>query len=296
MVEKITEEFIEGLQKTGLTDDEALVYLTLIRHGKKGTYVKNLDNHLLLNRTTIYSILNRLVEKECIKISEKSTAPKKAKIFVATSPAVHIDKVLREKKNEINELEKIRVDLVDKLERLYLKSMEYSIDNIDDFVKPYFKFLMENGWKVIEQKIEKSKFNYIFEVYDCTLIPPNSKYIKDCGFLVFKFDYVVEKDQNILNFVIDLLKRIGKEQILNKDIGVKNVKISDSEIKFYNKKYTSFKIEFLWPKVKEYQEFTKSVVLPIKEKIFYLWAETYEVVKEMVDVIFNVESISNKDL
>ena len=291
MVDKITEEFVKGLQKTGLTYEEALVYFTLIRHGKKGTYVRDLDYHLPIERTTIYSIINRLIEKGCVKIAEKTDAPKKAKIFVATSPTVFIDKILREKKKEVKDIEETKVNLADKLESVYLKSMEYEFEDIDDFIQPYFKPLMKKGWKVIEQIVEKSKINYMFEIYDCTLIIPDAKYVKDSGFLVVKFDYIVENDKNTLNFIIDLLKKVGKEQVLNKGIGVKDVKIYDSQIEFYNKKFPSFKTEFLWPDAKEYQELTKSVVLPIKNKIYFLWAETYEFVKEMVDVIFNVENI-----
>jgi len=291
MVDKITEEFIKALQLTGLTPEEALIYFTLIQHGKKGTYARDLDYHLPIERTTIYSILNRLIEKECVRVAKKSEAPKKAKIFVATSPTVFIDNILREKKQKVKEIEKMRLNFADKLESVFLKNMEYSFEDIDDFLKLYFEPLIVKGWKVIEQLVEKSKINYMFEIYDCTLIVPKAKYIKDCGFLVVKFDYIIENDKNTLNFIINLLKKVGKEQVLTKDIGVKDVKISDSQIEFYNKKYHSFKTKFLWLNTDEYQELTKSVVLPINSKIFFLWAETYEIVKEMVDVIFNVENI-----
>ncbi len=291
MIDKITEEFTRALQITGLTYEEALIYFTLIKHGKEGTYVRDLDYHLSIERTTIYSILNRLIEKECVKVTKKSEAPKKAKTFVATNPTVFIDKILREKKQKVKEIEIMRLNFADKLEEIFLKSMEYSLEDIDEFLKPYLEPLILKGWKVIEQLVEKSKRNYMFEIYDCTLITPKAKYVKDCGFLVVNFDYVVETDKNTLNFMIDLLKKVGKEQVLNKGIGVKDVNISDSQIEFYNKKYHSFKVKFLWPYTDEYQELTKSVVLPTNSKIFFLWAETHEIVKEMVDVIFNVENI-----
>jgi len=291
MVDKITNEFVKALQLTGLTSEEALIYFTLIQHGKKGTYVRDLIYHVPIKRTTIYSILNRIMEKECIRISEKSEAPKKAKIFVATSPTIFIDKILREKKKEVKELEEMRLNFVDKLEDVFLKSMEYSFEDIDDFLKPYFEPLIEKGWKVIEHVVERSKRNYMFEIYDCTLLVPNAKYVKDCGFIVIEFDNIIENDKNTLNFINGLLKKVGKEQVLTKGIGVVDVKIEDSQIEFYDNVYRSFKTEFLWPNSDEYQELTKSVVLPIKNKIFFLWAETYEIVKEMVDVIFNVENI-----
>ncbi len=292
MIDKITEEYIEGLKKIGLTDDESLVYFTLTRHGKKGTYVKDLVYHIPLKRTTIYSILNRLIEKKCVKIAEKSDAPKKAKIFVATSPSVFIDETIRKKKKELKIIEDIRSNLANKLESVYLESMEYSFKDIDEFLQPYFKPLMDKGWKVIEHTIEKSRMNYMFDIYDCALLIPNAKFVKDCGFIIIKFDHIVEKDIDTLNFIINLLKRIGKEQVLNKDIGVKDLKISDSKIEFYDNMYHSFKTEFLWENTKDFQELTKSVILPIGDKIFFLWAETYEFVKEMVYAIFNVERIS----
>ena len=65
-----TEDFIQALEKTGLTHEEALVFFTLAKHGKKGTYIKDLTDHIPIKRTTIYSIVNRFHDKGFVR--EKS--------------------------------------------------------------------------------------------------------------------------------------------------------------------------------------------------------------------------------
>ena len=51
-----------GLNRVGLSEDDAKVYLALLRKGDNGEKVGNLDKELDLKRTHIYRIIERLLE------------------------------------------------------------------------------------------------------------------------------------------------------------------------------------------------------------------------------------------
>ena len=103
ITEEKTQEFLKAIQKTGLNYDESRIYYTLIQHGKNGTYVKDLNEHLDIERTTIYSILKRLIVKGCVLESDRSNAPKKARMFIAFEPTKFFNKILIKKKKELEE-------------------------------------------------------------------------------------------------------------------------------------------------------------------------------------------------
>ena len=66
------EKFVRALEKSGLNYNEALVYFSLIKLGQKGATVYELDHHFtpFLKRTTIYSILHKLIELGCVREGE----------------------------------------------------------------------------------------------------------------------------------------------------------------------------------------------------------------------------------
>jgi len=53
------DQYTKDLTIFGLSNDEARVYLYLLRRGKKGDVVGRLKNDLEIGRTTIYAILER---------------------------------------------------------------------------------------------------------------------------------------------------------------------------------------------------------------------------------------------
>jgi DNA-binding MarR family transcriptional regulator len=284
-----TEEFIQGLEKTGLTHEEALIYFTLIQHGKKGTYIKDLTDHILIKRTTIYSIINRLHYRGFVRENSEYEGPKGAKMYAAISPELYINRMINLKKNEIEILEKIKIDVMDKLETVYLESVEFSINEIDDFLKPYLKPLYEKGWKVIEHLVEKSQITYGFEAYDTTLLAPDAKIVKDAGFMVFKYKRDVEDDLNTLNYMFDMLSRKGKEEVLNKGIGVVDVELKETKIEIRGKKFRGHLPNFKFEHADDYSQLTETVMIPVKNKIFFMWAENHKLILEMTNAIFEIE-------
>ena len=289
MTDDKIEEYIRGLQKTGLTREEALIYITLIQHGKKGTYIKDLTDHLPIKRTTIYSILNRLHDRGCVRENSEYEGPKGAKIYAAISPELYMSRIINKKKKEFEILEKIELDVIDKLETMYLESIEFSFNEIDDFLKPYLNPLYKKGWKVIEHIVEKFQITHDFEAYDTTLLVPDAKIVKDAGFMVFKYNRDVENDENTLNYMFDMLSRKGKEEVLDKGIGVVEVKLIESEIEINSKKFRGHLPKFKFEHTEEYVQLTETVMIPIKDKIFFLWAENHVIILELANVIFNFE-------
>ncbi len=289
MTDNKTEEYIQGLQKTGLKHEEALIYFNLIQHGKKGTYIKDLTDHLPIKRTTIYSILNRLHDRGYVRENLEYEGPKGAKMYAAISPELYMSRIINKKKSELEMLEKIELDVIDKLETMYLESIEFSISEIDDFLKPYLNPLYEKGWKVIEHIVEKSQITHEFEAYDTTLLVSNAKFVKDAGFMVFRYNRDVEYDENTLNYMFDMLSRKGKEEVLNKGIGVVDIKLIESEIEIKGKKFKGHLPKFKFEHNDEYIQITETVMIPIKDKIFFMWAENHKFILEMANAIFKIE-------
>jgi len=285
------EEYLQGLKQAGLTHEEALIYLTLIKHGKKGTYIKDITEHIAIKRTTIYSIINRLHEKGYVRENLEREGPKGAKMYAAISPELFINRIINKKKSEIEALEKIKLTLFDKLETIYLESIEFSINEIDDFLKPYLNPLYEKGWKVIEHLVEKSQITYDFEAYDTTLLVPGAKFVKDAGFMVFKYDREVESDSNTLNYMFDMLSRKGKEEVLNKGVGVVDIELIESDIEIKGYKFKGHLPKFKFEHTDELVQLTETVMIPIKNKIFFMWAENHALILEMADTIFNTEKL-----
>ncbi|NVM45272.1 MAG: hypothetical protein HWN79_10170 [Candidatus Lokiarchaeota archaeon] len=289
MLDNKTEELIQGLEKTGFTHEEALIFFTLIQHGKKGTYIKDLTEHVPIKRTTIYSIVNRLHDRGYIRENSEFGGPKGAKMYVAISPELYLNRIMNKKKSELKTLEKIKIDIFDKLEIIYLESIEFSINEIDDLLKPYFSPLYEKGWKVIDHTVEKSKITYGFEAYDTTLLVPDAKFVKDAGFMVFKYSRDVENDINTLNYMFDMLSRKGKEEVLNKGIGVVDVKLIESEIEIRGRKFRGHLPKFKFENTDEYIQLTESVMVPINDKVFFMWAENHRLILEMTEVLFKIK-------
>ncbi len=279
-------EYIKSLALLNLTYEESLVYLYLVKKGASYTGVKDLNKNLNIKRTTIYSILHRLIEKKCIREEkyESSFQGYKIRRYCAISPEIIYSSVFEHQKQILQYLKEIKSKEIKQLEDLYKNGNIITIENIDSFLKPYFQPLVEKGWKINSIKIAKTAFILECVIYDCTLYCPYAKILNDAGFIAIKFDSIIEDDQTTIDFIMSQVAKRGREEILEK--GIHNVQLIPSEMKLFNKNWFSYRFKFQYSPNTEYQEFSSSVIFPIKNLIFCLWAESKSILEEMANGFF----------
>ena len=100
-----------NLEQLGLTRIEAKVYLALLKLGSTttGPLVKKTELH----RATVYDALKRLMEKGLVTFIIKE----KTKYFQAVNPEHFLD-LIKEKKRELEEKEKLAKDIIKKLKQI----------------------------------------------------------------------------------------------------------------------------------------------------------------------------------
>ncbi len=304
-------EFIEIFEKTGLTYKEASVYFALIKAGAKGNIVKELIHALPIERTTIYSILRKLIKFGLVMEGGRTDKSKNATIFKALRPMSYFDNLIEKMKKELDRITGIKRLHSEALEKIYQNGMEFSYEELDTFIQPYFKPLLEKGWKIKSYVVKKEMPMFNYKVYDCVLYTPRAKFLKDNSFHVFIFDYNIEKDDNALKFFINSLKRKTRE-MKSYFFDIKDFQLVNDEINFNGKKYPVFNMKTKKNQLKnskyfesmsedlkksinqdsgDFYEIGKAVIISVKKKLFYLWAESNEILKEMVAPIFEVEKI-----
>ncbi|MBN1214319.1 MAG: hypothetical protein JXA99_02645 [Candidatus Lokiarchaeota archaeon] len=303
------ENLIEILQKTGLSYNEALIYFTLLRSGDKGSIVKELAHTLPLQRTNIYSILHKLIELNCVKESGFAEKSKNATIFIAVDPIDYLNNLIRIKQNDLNKIKDIQDNYSNELHSIFSEGMEFSYDEIDISLQPYLKPLLEKGWKIKSYFERKESLMLYYKVFDCMLFTQRAKILKDCSFHLFIFDYSIEEDENAFLFFLQALKRKTTE-MKSYFFDITKFKLFDDSIELLEKKYHIFIMKIRVEDIKnsdyfknnskafwdieklksdDFYEIGKAIILPIKEKIFYLWAESNSILMEMIEPILNLE-------
>lgn len=307
MVE-VENAIIESLQKLDLNYEEAQIYFNLLKYGKSGTIVRKLREDLpFIERTTLYSILRRLIEKSCVKEISSSNKSQKLKTFVAKAPADFFNKIFSKKKQEFEELQEIKTNVLNKIQEIYKKGWELSPEDLDPFILPYFQSLIENGWKINSQKINKGLNIFGGEqFYEYHIQPPNNieKKIDTTGLIISIYDSEIENDEITLKFVLKQIKKSIK-QLHEGDFNNMNILID--EIELFGNEFSSLIIKAKDIKSNSLLEFGKTAILPIKNKLFFIWEELIHdqkgynkveqenVLKEIVKAILDVEKISIKE-
>lgn len=305
---KKEQNIIKALQSAGLNKNGSIVYYNLIKSGPKGNIVKILTNNLNLKRTTIYSIIKKLEKNGFIKELGNSTQSKGATIFAAIRPLKFFNMIVSNKKKELDELEELSLMYSDRLEDIYFKSIEYSLEDIHDCLKPYFNPLVEKGWKIISYIAEFKTATIDHDTFDCKLEAPNSKFFNQVGFLLFKFDYDIEKDSIAQKYFIKMIKRKGKEEILfNTDL--EDIHLIETKVEYYGIEFPAFIMDidlnmiqnskdfkFLGDLVKKNTDMKSkdsfsigiTLIITIKDQMFVLWGESQEILVDVVELILNI--------
>ncbi len=301
-------KIFELFQNLGLNQKESDVFLTLIKSGKKGNIVKELTHSLPVERTTLYSILKKLIKLGFIYEGGKAEKSKNATIFIANSPKKLFRDIINQKEEELKLYRNFKSQYSEFLQNIYDEGFEVPFDEIDPAIQPYFLPLIEKNWKIKSYIFRKDVLDY--EVYDCMLYSPKAKLLKDNSYHIFLFNHNIEEDENALRFFSQGLKRKTKE--MKSYFFDTNLEFVDGKIEFFNKSYPCFKMMIQIKDLKsssyfasisddvkllfnesseELFEIGKAVIIPIGEKLFYLWAESDKILKEMVEPIFRVEKM-----
>ncbi|MBN1217116.1 MAG: hypothetical protein JXA99_16975 [Candidatus Lokiarchaeota archaeon] len=312
MSNKKDQNILEGLHLVGLNKNESKVYYYLIKCGQKGTIVKQLTDNLNLKRTTVYSIVKKLERNGFVMELGNSSQSKCATIFAAINPLKFFDKIVSNKKKELELLEELRLMYSDRLENIYNQDVEYSLEDIDENLKLYFVPLMNKGWKLISYIREYKTPLIDHDTYDCKLESPNKTFYPHVGFLLFNFDHNIENDNITQRYFMKMLKKKGKEEILfNTDL--EDINLIETKIKFNNISFPGFKFELNVDLVEKSNDFYFlneiikkhprnnitnsliigiSIVIIISNQMFVLWGENKKILNEIVNLIFKVHNIS----
>jgi predicted transcriptional regulator len=265
---------IDSLQKMDLNYEEAQIYYTLLKYGKKGTIIRKLREELpIIERTTLYSILKRLIEKGCIKEGSSSVNYKKLKNFIASEPTEYFNKFFLKKKQEFEELQDIKTKTLKGLQNLYEKGLEITDEELDPFIIPYIHSLLNKGWIIQTQKINKGINMFGSNLYyEYHILPPKEleKKITRLGIIISLYNTEEENDEITLKFVLKQFKKIITE-FHQGDFN--NFNILESKIELLGKKFPSLLIKATEKKSNIYLEFGTTLIISIKNKIFFIWEE-----------------------
>lgn len=263
-------EFINSLQKMDLNSEEAQIYFTLLQYGKKGTVVRKLREELPhIERTTIYSILKRLTEKDCVKSDDS----KKLKTFIAVNPAKYFKTIYLKKKREFEELQEIKNDVLENLQYIYDRGLQLSKEELDPFILPYIEALLDNGWKIKSQKIEEGINVFGAEMcYEYQILPPKNlkEKMQMLGLLISIYETEIESDEAILKFFLKQIKKTIKE-LHQEDFD--NIQIKNDELEILGNKFPSLHIRAREKKSNAYLDFGSTIIIPIENKVFFIWEE-----------------------
>ena len=303
------ELFVELLEDIGLTHNQSLIYFTLIKAGKKGSIVRELDHVTDIKRTNIYPILRELIDFGCVLEGGYAEKSKNATIYIAVEPNELITHLIQKKKDEIQTLKKFKEANSRVLQEVFEKGMEISLEEIDPIMRQYVAPLIKFGWKLNSYVQRKEMPMFDYEVHDCMLHAPNAKILKDCSFHLFIFGYDIQHDKGALEFFSQSLKRKTRE-MKSYFFDIKQIQLIDEQVELFENKYPCFKMEIKSSDLKnsryfseiaedlkdefnnqddDYLEIGKAIILHFENKLFYLWAESNQILKEMIKPILEVE-------
>jgi len=241
-----------GLQKFGLTPEEARVYLELLKKTSDGEKVTNLNKKLNIKRPTLYKILDRLVDKNWVDVELRTS--KRTQFYISRPIAEVFDRIIQEKIEEIKILRSFQL-----------------------LIKEY----LGNGWESASKFYDDSQ-TFSREVFDIDMLGIMGLE-KDFGILVFEYNEDVvdeiraqDKLSLIHDKIIEQMKKL-KEEGKIKDFGdvEKNIKMEHVEIqenhganiylRFKEGSSTARQLGKGWIIA------VKAVVIPIENLIYVIW-------------------------
>ena len=240
-----------GLLKFGLSIEEAKVYLALLKTGRNGAKVGQLDDFLPnIKRTTIYRIIERLQGKDWIV--KLPLMARSAQLFVARALNDIFDERIQQREEELKVLKSFRFIMGENLENGWI--------DLSD---------IKNDLQIYGQKS--------FDFKNLEIIG----FEKDCGLIIFEYDKNVE-DNVIIRAALQLSSEKLREPI-QPNLDAKEFTISDLEdIKIEDITIREYLGMTMYFKFKEGTETgnnvgtdwivaTRHVAVPLQNKVYVVW-------------------------
>jgi len=313
----LDENIIKTLQSAGLNHEESLVYKTLLKYSHRGATVRQIKSVLPIERTTIYSILGRLLKKGFIFEKQTFKTTKMAKLFVCLEPLKLYNQLLSKKKEDFDNFKELRDSFVNHLEKIYLEKDEIPRESINPFILPYIDSLLKKNWKVRYQGVKETFMCNSFEYY---LTSPkagkmfpynvfnvyvyNKEVLEEIEIkenLKFSFSYFtgklflkdlkeqVVKDFRLYYFFKHMDRKIPKDEILNEYNMLEQIRFVEQKIEIYGNVYPSLVFEIKPNKASDFKEIIKSILIFHKNRLFFIWSKNIETLKELYKCISNIE-------
>ena len=259
------ERYKEDIIAFGLSEDEATVFLSLLKRGSRGEVVGRMKNELGIGRTTIYAIMERLTEKGWVIAEEISGSPKRIK-YIAKSPNKVFNEKIVNKEKELKLLKDYVLYIGDKLEQAYQGAKKLTINTVHPGGYKYLKPLVDKGWKIKSEVIEYSdsaaRFSLDYELKGSKGFP------RDCGLIIFNYNRNIEDDRNLINESVNIFKAKTEYEIRQDKIpGFEDVKLEDITYQNYPGANIYIKLKFK----KKWWLTGKEIVVPIKKTIFLIF-------------------------
>lgn len=310
----IDDELLMTLKKTGLTQNEALVYLSLLRYGKEAVRAVELNKNLLsLKRTTLYSILKKLEELGAISIVESDDTPRNARKYKLELPSNYYHKCIKKIQKELEYLEKLRPFFEKDLLTLYNRPIKIELKDINNILKPYIEPLLNEGW-MIKSGIQEEHIPVLnCSLFEIFLTSNNYYCIDEVPFHLFLFDFNIEEDEKAFHF---FMKRIlaDSHKIISRHLKSSDFELSERTVEIRGYKFPGYYLRFnkkiikdneLLPSLLEYCnlkhfnelpetiEFGLGIAIPVKTKLFFLWAESKGIIETAIKPIIEIEILNS---
>jgi len=249
-----------GLLKFGLSIEEAKVYLGLLRKGGAGDTVGKLNKKLEIKRTTIYRIMDRLIDKGWVMVIP--AVSEGGRVYIARPLSDILDERIQQREEELK----------------IMKSLRFIMGET-----------FKNGWINLSE-IDKEGENkaYNFKTLGITGVE------KDCGLLIFEYGSSIEND-----IIIQAALQLSCEKLrlkLQVDEDIEEYTNPDlKEVKFDDTKFEDYLGAIMYLKFEKGSKTANNVgtnwitaaqqvAIPVEDKIHVIWG-TQEKFPEIMEII-----------
>ncbi|MBA7540674.1 hypothetical protein ES705_32973 [subsurface metagenome] len=230
-----------GMYRIGISEVEAIVYLALLRKSDRGEKIGNLDKELDLERTHIYRIINRLIDKNWVE--EISKRPKGAQFYAARPIIEMLNKLVKEKEEEIKILQGFKLILGEG---------------------------SKNGWKI--DILDSNSLKKPFDLDIQEIIG----FEKDSGIVIIEYDRLIKDEENLDRVKLRLYSESLKQNIEEREISdLEDIKIVENKIENYLGAELNIKFRENTENAnnlgKDWISVAKLVAIPLDNRIYVIW-------------------------